>query len=618
MLRKLSGTAVLITAFSSLALAQYPSQKLPAYRTQKEMQLTVERQKQVPNPGMFGKTGFTMPGKIRYPGEFEESQAVAISWSCNYDNLGNPTDVDTSSEFGFISAQLAKHISDELPVWIRIPTAADSTKIKTYMSNIGWPLTHNYVFFVLPGDDWWMRDYGPNGVYWGDKDSLAFIDLKYYDGRDKDNLFPKYTAEHLGIQNFESTLFGEGGNLMADGFGKTFFSDVITSFNEDWRNWDSTQTLDSMNTLFGSTQNINLKTLNCDGGTGHIDLYVKLLDEQTIVVMEYPDVITAGDKKIIEDNYQYLSTLKCTYDRPFRIIRFPAPTGDNGTYNRKSCTQVNGDARTYINGITLNKTYLYPTYSNDVDGNKTQTEESVALYKKHMPGYKVIPIDARAVSPGGGSIHCITMQIPADNPILFWHPSVDGFKPIQSSYLIEAKITNRSGIATAECKWKKRGTNTWNTLTLTAGTNDMFSGNLAPGTLATTDTIDYYLTATTNNGKTAVKPITAPEGFYTIQFAGYPTAVNDIEVRVKNYLFGAYPNPANDRLFIPYQLLQHADITISIVDITGKEVKKISRTAQEGLNKEELDLSSLNNGIYFYTLYTNGNRIDSRKFVVKH
>jgi hypothetical protein len=37
-----------------------------------------------------------------------------------------------------------------------------------------------------------MRDYGPNGVYWGDKDSLAFIDLKYYDGRDKDDMFPKY------------------------------------------------------------------------------------------------------------------------------------------------------------------------------------------------------------------------------------------------------------------------------------------------------------------------------------------------------------------------------------------------------------------------------------------
>lgn len=616
MLKKLPGIVAMIAACSSLALAQYPAHKLPAFRTQKEIQLSAERNKAAKTGATFGKGGFDMPGKIRYPGEFEESQAVAISWSTNYDNNGNPTDVDTTSVFGYVSAQLAKHISDELPVWIRIPSGPDSTSIKSFMNSLGWPLTHNYHFFVTPGDDWWMRDYGPNGVYWGDKDSLAFIDLKYYDGRDKDDVFPKAAADYLGIRNFESTLYGEGGNLMSDGFGKVFFSDVFEHANESQRGWDSTQIIDSIFTLFGNAEHVNLKALQCDGGTGHIDLYTKLIDEQTILVMQYPDVITSQDKKIIEDNYQYMTTLKSTYNRPFRIVRFPMPTGDDGTYNRKNCTQINADARTYINGITLNKTYIYPVYSDNVDGNQAQTAESVNLYQKHMPGYKIVPIDARAVSPGGGSIHCITMQIPADNPILFWHPSVDGYQAILPSYQIQARITNRSGIAMAECKWKKRGTNTWNTLTLTAGTDNMFSGNIVPGTLTVNDTIDYYLTATTNNGKTAVKPITAPDGFYTMQFKGYATGTN--EVKAKDYLFGAYPNPANDKLYIPYQLLQRSDVTISIIDITGKEIRNISRTALEGLTKEEIDITSLNNGIYFYTLYANGSRIDSRKFIVKH
>jgi hypothetical protein len=151
MLKKLPGVAAIIVACSSMALAQYPAHKLPAYRTQKEIQLATERSKIISPAGSFGKGGFTMPGKIRYPGEFEESQAVAISWSTNYDNFGNPTDVDTVSEFGFVSAQLAKYISDELPVWIRIPTAADSTTIKTFMSNLGWPLTQNYHFFITAG-----------------------------------------------------------------------------------------------------------------------------------------------------------------------------------------------------------------------------------------------------------------------------------------------------------------------------------------------------------------------------------------------------------------------------------------------------------------------------------
>lgn len=616
MLRKsLTITALLISSTS--LFAQYPEHRLPARKTAREIQLATEHR--TTDKQVFGKGGFVMPGKVRYPGEFEESQAVAISWSPDYDNNGNIIGVDTYSEFGFVSAQLAKYISDEMPVWIRVPFAADTTKIKTWMNELGWPLTKNYVFFITTGDDWWMRDYGPNGVYLGDKDSaLAFIDLKYYDGRDYDDKFPKILANTMGIQNFESRFYGEGGNLMSDGFGSVFFSDVFTSANIQQRGWNATQILDSMTNLFGVTRNVQLKSLQCDGGTGHIDLYTKLIDEQTLLVMQYPGEITAQDKKLIEDNYQYMTNLKSTYNRPYRILRFETPTGDNGTYNLKSCAQVDGDARTYINGITLNKTFIYPTYSDDEDGNKTQSARAQATYQKFLPGYKVVPIDARAVSPGGGSIHCITMQIPATNNVLFWHPSVDGFQSIKTSYALEARITNISGIATAECKWKIRGTSTWNTATLTSDTTGLFTGTLTPGTVTSADFIDYYLTATTNNGKTAVKPITAPQGYYTIRFTENPTGIEDMEVHAKNHLFGAFPNPANDRLTIPYQLTQTASTVISIMDITGKEIKRIERSnAPTGITNEEIDVTQMHTGIYFYTLYADGNRIDSRKFIVR-
>jgi agmatine deiminase len=609
---------LLISVLVSTALyAQYPANRLPAYRTQAEQQLAVEKASKVQQQS-FGKTGFTFPGKVRYPGEFEESQAVCISWSPDYDNDGNVIGIDTYSVYGFVSAQLAKYISDELPVWIRVPAATDTTKVLAFMTSLGWPLTHNYKFFVTPGDDWWMRDYGPNGVYIGNEDSLAFIDLKYYDGRDLDNLFPKIVAAEMGIKNYESTLYGEGGNLMADGFGSVFFSDVMDNANDAILGWDSIQTIDSLENLFGATRPVNLKGLKCDGGTGHIDLYTKLVDEQTMLVMEYPSVITATDKKIIEDNYQYLTTLKSTYNRPYRIVRFPMPTGDNGTYNLKTCNQINGDARTYVNGITLNKTYLYPSYSDDVDGNQTQTAKATALFQKHMPGYKVIPIDARAVSPGGGSIHCITMQIPADNPVLFWHPSIDGRGALASSFPIEAKITNRSGIASAVCKWKKRTDNSWSEFTLTASADDMFNGTIQTGLLTDNDTIDYYLVAVTNNGKTAVKPITAPDGFYSITFKPYPVGLND-EIIPKNYVFGAYPNPANTEIIIPFQLINKGNIELRITDITGKELDyKNLGSVGDGLHKQQVSVGNYPNGMYFYTLYQNGLNIGTRKLIIKH
>jgi hypothetical protein len=91
-----------------------------------------------------------------------------------------------------------------------------------------------------------------------------------------------------------------------------------------------------------------------------------------------------------------------------------------------------------------------------------------------------------------------------------------------------------------------------------------------------------------------------------------------LEVQAKNYLYGAYPNPASDKLTIPYQLTQNANTVLSIMDITGKEIKRIERSnTPVGLTNEEVDVTSLHAGIYFYTLYANGTRIDSRKFVIK-
>ncbi|MEI6595654.1 MAG: agmatine deiminase family protein, partial [Bacteroidota bacterium] len=342
--------------------------KLPAARTAKEKQLLLQ-QHPVPDQNMFGKTGFQMPANVRYPGEFEESQAILISWSPNFDNLGNVIGVDTSSVYGWISAQCAKYISDELPVWIRIPFAKDSIAIKAWMNNLGWPLTKNYKFFVLPSDDWWARDFGPNGIYYGSKDSVGFIDLKYYSGRDKDDKCPLYLSQKLGYQNFASTLNGEGGNLMSDGFGKIFFSSVFIEANSSPSihspTWSKQRTLDTIHNLFNDTGLINLNKLNCDGGTGHIDLYVKLMDEQTMFVAKYPDTVTSPDKKIIEDNYQYLTTLKSIYSRPYRIYRIPDPTKDDGTYYT-TCDSMDYDARTFINGVTANKLFLYPSYSDDV------------------------------------------------------------------------------------------------------------------------------------------------------------------------------------------------------------------------------------------------------------
>ncbi len=611
--------ALAISALSSFAQTpQKPKRILPAYQTAEELRLRINS-KSLPQTQTLGKTAL-VPPNLRYPGEFEESQAVLISWPYDFDNNGNVF-IDTSNTYGNLWAQLAHAIQQSTLCIIRVDTAADTIPIKQFMQNRGTPLV-NYSFFIQLGDAWWMRDFGPHGIYYGDADSIGFIDLKYYEGRDNDDVFAPLFATSIGKPIFTSRLNGEGGNLMTDGFGTVFFSSVFDSANTDVEivnpPFTTASMLDTISALFGSKQNVMLQHLLCDGGTGHIDLYLKMVDEQTIIAAQYPQVITASDRQTIEDNMQYIASFNSTYNRPFRVFRVPHPTSNNGTYNRVNCTQMNDDARTFINGLTVNKTFIFPSYSNATSGNTTQTAEVKNLYSKIFPGYNIVDIDSRLLSILGGELHCVTMQVPAENPVLFWHPSVDGlYSSVQSNFNIIAKITNKSGIQKASCFWRKKGTTQYNEVVLT-DSSGYFIGKINAGSLTQSDEIEYYLSATTNNGKTAFKPIGAPEGNYQIYFTPR-TGFDEYKVETKNYLFAAYPVPASDKLTIPFFAEQVGEAQMVITDLTGKEVKRIKHSqVAYGMNEAHVNTADIESGIYFYSYFLNGSIIATRKFIVQH
>lgn len=559
---------------------------------------------------------FIMPAGARIPGEFEESQAVSIAWV--YDlNTNTP---DNISEYGALWADMANAIQQECQVWIRIETGADSNTIKTYMAGRGTPLT-NYRFHVTTGDDFWMRDYGPIGFYYGANDDIGFLDMNYYPGRDFDNLYPGYLANELGYLDVKTNLYAEGGNFITDGFNRSFHSNIIEDVNQAGPPftpahpaWSLQQTQDTIKYVWASNNVISTPSLLCDGGTGHNDMFMKLMDENTFAVMEYPSVVTAADKAIIDGVINTLSSTNSVYNRPYRVFKVPMPTRDDGTITT-SCINLNNDARTFVNGTTVNGTYLMPTFSNSTNGNRTGDQQAVDVFKRIAPGYKIVQLDSRILTILGGAIHCVNMQIPAENPITIWHPPVQDLQPKRDAYHIVIKATNKSGIANTQCLWRVRGTQNWNTVNLTDSAGYKV-GDIQGGFTQMNDNtiIEYYVSASSNNGKTITKPIVAGNGGYFYFYFTPLASVDETLDPMRNFALNPLPNPTTGSFMIPVSIDGNMQISAFVTDVLGKRIATVDfGKKSSGMSKLEFDLSNHAAGMYFIQISANGRVLDTKR-----
>jgi len=86
----------------------------------------------------------------------------------------------------------------------------------------------------------------------------------------------------------------------------------------------------------------------------------------------------------------------------------------------------------------------------------------------------------------------------------------------------------------------------------------------------------------------------------------------------KDYLlFQNYPNPFNAKSNIKYQISKISDIQIKIFDIQGKEISiLVNKKQTPGTYEYNFDASNLSSGIYYYTLFVDGNKIDTKKAVL--
>ena len=537
-------------------------------------QLT-DHEKQLFSQFHFRSSFVTPPpsGSVRTAAEWEEVEYLVITWQSGYQN---------------IQRQIVAAAVNECKVII---TTQNQTSVSNYLSSFGIDLT-NVIFMNAPSNSLWIRDYAGNTIYSDDVGQLALVDWIYNRPRPQDNIMPSAHASLLGIPIYitnsgTNDLVNTGGNFMSDGLGTAFASQLILDENASGNPYgvtvkNETQIDQIMMDYMGIENYIKMPTLPYDE-IHHIDMHMKLLDEETLLVSKYPPGIADGPQ--IEANINYvLSNFESAFLTPYKVKWIDAPPSTTGSY-----PDTGGSYRTYSNSVIINKTILVPVYRPEVD------VVALARYQELMPGYTIVGIDVdnsgENLISSLGAIHCITHTIGVADPLLIVHQPIE--EAISgSSITINASIKHISGIQSASVFWRIAGTTVFNEtpMTFISGTN-LSASLIIP--LSGLD-IEYYIHAQAISGKSLNRPIVAPEGFWTINAESL-----SMSEWADKHISNPYPNPANEKVSIDLNQLS-GKIKVRITNVLGQTL--YTTTVQNDKRVLTLDLDPNWKGSLFINL----------------
>lgn len=460
------------------------TQDLPRHLTEEEKVLMTSYQPPVDD------IGATIPPEkaVRTMAEWEELEGIMLTWT----------------SYQTILRQIVDIAQEEGLVYI---VCSDSNSVKNYLTSGSVPL-RNLKFIIAPYNSVWSRDYGPWCVYSDIADSMYIIDWIYNRPRPNDDLIPGVIAGYLDLPIYQTTvtpynLVHTGGNFIADGNGIGFSSKLVLTENSGK---PESQINSIMSAFMGIDPYVKMDELPYDG-IHHIDMHMKLLDEETLLVGQYPPGIADGP--YIENNLQYvLNNFQTIFGRPFKIVRIPMPPDQYGRYPSNG-----GYYRTFTNSLIVNKTVIVPTYELKYD------TTALRIYRDAMPGYNVVGIDCNQIIPASGAIHCITKEIGVREPIFISHAKILTVNPGESGYPVKAFIKTRSGISSASVYWRLSGDEFYSKIQMQMTSPDTFTAVIPMQNVGTD--IYYYIEAVSVSGRTALKPMTSPEGAYrfTVDYA---------------------------------------------------------------------------------------------------
>lgn len=391
-----------------------PSTMLPIYETERERETSGKADQyddfKAQNYQFYELTQPPTSTNLRFAGEFEPMKYIAVGWT--YGTLNAFFVEIIMAAWGTSTVML---LNDD---------AATITKMKTMISDAlkakGIDTaqvddTSKLVFVNHPLDSIWMRDYGPQFVIDKDTGKASIIDTRYYHQRTLDDAAPTAIGNFLNVNVFRPDIKQEGGNLLANGEGVCFTTNMSLWGRNDIGNGlpdpnpSEQGHRDLYKKYFGCQELHILQPMEGDS-LGHIDMFMALVGPRDIVVGRYDQADDCIGAATLDKNAAYLESLKDDQGKQkYRVHRVPMPTNAGDIWHTYTNIAMVRSKANPNKGVLM-----MPTYKDFAQKNAEATTVFATALKAAHPTveWKIVPILSDQIIPWAGAIHCVTHEIP--------------------------------------------------------------------------------------------------------------------------------------------------------------------------------------------------------------
>jgi agmatine deiminase len=334
------------------------------------------------------------------PPEWVPQSAVQLTWP---HAQGDWAWILDEAEADF--TRIAIEISRRQTLLVACHDPAVQERVRARLQAAGAEMTRVRLYRA-PSNDTWARDHGPITVLREGRPRLLNFRFNGWGGKyphDLDNQLTQRLHEqgaYGGTPLEHIDLVLEGGGIEVNGEGCLLTTEsclLAPTRNPQLTRAEIEQRLKS---LLGVHTVHWLKhgALEGDDTDGHIDTLARYAAADTIVFQDCNDVDDPHFDDI-EKMEEELTALRRPDGRRYRLLALPWPQPKTDRGRRLPAT--------YANFLVINGAVLAPTYADPADG------LALEVLREAFPDREVVGVDCRALIRQYGSLHCVTMQLPA-------------------------------------------------------------------------------------------------------------------------------------------------------------------------------------------------------------